>query len=497
MRDAPSSLVRACRRLNPAIALDIDVLAVQAAALVATKPDWVAGTLTNTTSDDGGAVRLSETGSVAVFTSGGTSGGATDKYHWFNGANPNGGETTWLDFWPDTSLIGPNGFTLHSIDLVLGRKDSGVVFGNAAPGSGPPKAGSKYVLTFALLESNWNRQQLGDPLYVDCALVSMAGGLVTVNVRNYGRLITVRTGRLQTRTGSGYDGTTERVSSDFVFEGDMKVSHLNVPLGFSIGVTVQGIAPGGAWLGMLPTGTLAAFDTSTFWRHSGGSNARDCGPYSPDAKGDSPLDSTKNPGYGTLSTGAVPGYGAKNTAQLTAGTPNGQWGLSREVGKAGKPQTGAGQEPHGWQAPYHVVRGVTYATSGTARVVLDLGHAPTNEVHFRAESAEPTGTSVTFSAEGSANGTSWTSLGAVTDGFVWAAGSGYRYYRITATLAGTSDGLVTPMLQAMSVTERVRYATFPYMGDADSTAQVDPVTGQTQIGERKLPLVTSNIHRGS
>lgn len=490
MLTAPTSLLKACRRLNPAVALDVDVVAVQSAALCSSHDDWTAGTLTTTAVDDKGAVRLAESGSAAVFSSGGTSGGATDHYHWFNGANNNGGETTWLDFWPDPTKIGPNGFLLHSLDLVLGRKDSGVVFGNPAPGSGPAKAGSKYVITVARLDGNWNREVLGDPVYLDCAAVAMAGGLVTINFRTAGRLITIRTGRLRTRTGSGFDGTAER-AVDFVFEGENKVSHLGVPLGFSIGVSVAGIAPGGAWLGMIPTATLAAFNTSTFWRHSGGSNARDCGPYSPDAKGAPPLDSTQNPGYGTLSTGAVPGYGAYDTATLTGGNPNGQWGLSREVGRVGKPQTGAGQEPHGWQRPYHVVRAVTYNTSGTAKVVLDLGRVPLNEVHFRADAAEPTGTSVTYSLEGCNDGVSYGLIGAVKDGdvFTVASGNALRFYRVTATLNGTADGLVSPALQAVGVTERIRFATYPYMADTDSTATIDPTTAQTEIGELKLPLL--------
>jgi hypothetical protein len=112
-------------------------------------------------------------------------------------------------------------------------------------------------------------------------------------------------------------------------------------------------------------------------------------------------------------------------------------------------------------------------------------------VHFRASAAEPTGTSVAYSLRGRNLTTdAWTSIGAVADGAILPVGQRFRYYEVTATLSGTSDGMVTPVLQDVAVTERVRFATFPYMGDVDSTAVVDPVTAQSEITAHRSPLLT-------
>ncbi|HEX5437149.1 MAG TPA: hypothetical protein VFW98_08315 [Gemmatimonadaceae bacterium] len=481
----PASLVRAAHRLNPALDLDIDIVAVVAGVGASTHDEWSDGVLTNVTVDEAGAVRLTESGSQVIFQSGGSAAEATTRYGWFWAPNRNQLETLWIDCWPDPSLIGPNGLTLHSLDIMLGRKNGSFVFGNVFGFSGGTNG--QYIIQVARLDENWNREVLGDAITIPCTAVAMDGGLISIGFRESGRTIRIQTGRLRTRTGSGLDAAGHERTADVSFEGDTKVSHLEVPMGFSIGISVTG-TPGvqGAWLGMLPTATFPAFDQSAFWRTTAG--ARDCGPYSPDADGFSPLDPGHNPGYGFLSTGAVPGYGARDTAaQNGGGTPYGQWGVSRESSTYDLPQT---IEQPGWDQPYHVVRAVTYHPDGTLVQTFDLESVPSAEVHFRADAAEPLGTSVTYGVRGRNDpGDAWTDLGAADDGTVYTGADVFRFYELTATLHASPDGLVTPVLQAAFFTARDRFATYRYTGDVDSTASVDPVTAQSEIGELKLPIL--------
>jgi len=479
----PRSLVKACRRLNPAIDVDVDIVAVVRAAGASTKEDWEAGQLTSATVDASGAVRVAESGSRVLFQSPGTSAEAlTNKYHWFSSSNNDQYETMWLDFWPDPAIVGPSGAVLHSFDVVLGRKSDGAVFGRVSTLT----AAGVYRFTVARFDEKWNREPLGTPIDIPCGEVLKDGGVVSINFRNRGRTIAIRTGRVRSSTGSGLDSTGHERTIDVQLDGDRKVSHLDVPMGFSIGIQIIGIVPQGAWLGVLPPGTYPAFDPSSFWRTTPG--ARDCGPYAPDAGGYSALDTGHNPGYGLLETGAVPGYGARNTTALTGSAPNGQWGISRQVARAQTPQTA--EEP--WNQPWHVLRAVSYAAGGAVLREFDLGAIPTNEVHFRADASEPVGTNIKYSLHGRNDpGDDWTLIGTnVADGAVLPAEQRFRYYKATASLSASPDGLTSPTLQAMFLTERIRYAVYRYMGmDVNSFASIDPVTGQSEIGELKLPLL--------
>src|ERR1044072_427083 len=180
----PRSLVKAARRLNPALDLEVDVLAVVRADGASTKDEWTAGTLTNTVADDTGAVRIAEqTGSPkTMFSSGGTSGGATDKYSVHNPShNTRVTETLWLDFWPDPGVVGPHGFVLHSVDLVLARRDGSSVFGNAFGGV---KDNGNLVLHFTRFDENWNREVIADRMVIPANKLPMDPGVVTVNFRD-------------------------------------------------------------------------------------------------------------------------------------------------------------------------------------------------------------------------------------------------------------------------------------------------------------------------
>lgn len=479
----PRSLVKACRRLNPAIDLEVDVVAVTAAAGATTQEEWGDATLTDTTADAAGAVRLSEqSGSPLTLFSSGNSTDATEVVPLANStlglADPFT-EVVWLDFWPDPAVVGPHGFTLHSLTLKLGR----LVIAGA-------KDGFRFYVT--QFDENWNRETLtqidipvdalGGGTWTAVCVIDFRAGTINGISAFEPRRIRVHTGRMRTRTGAGRDGAGAVRETDVVLEGDRRVSHLSVPKGFSIGVTAWGHAHGRGQSRVyaMPHASQARFDIASFWRAGGDQS---CGPYSPDAGGAPASDPERNPGYGFLETGAVPGYGAVDTPTVNgSGTPFGQWGIARQVSGQHYPQRGGGTSY--WERPYHTVKAVTFEPTGTVVRSFDLGATPTGEVHFRADAAEPTGTSVAFSLERSADGSAWTSIGAVADGEVLTGVNLARHYRVTATLTASADGLATPELHAIFFTERTRYATYKYLGrDVDSMVTVDPVTGQSEIGE--------------
>lgn len=483
----PRSLVKAARRLNPALDVDVDVVAVVAAVGASTKAEWEAGTLASVTVDDKGVVRLAETGSTPIFQSPGTAAEATTKWHFYYQPNHEQNEKLWLDFWPDPALLGANGFTLHSLDIKLGRNSDGQVFGSGGIANIYSKVGAGYWLEVTAFDAKWNRVRLGDAIFLKASDV-VDGATLTIDFRQRGRQLAIRTGRLRTSTGSGRDSAGVERTIDFTVDGDRKVSHPEAPIGFSIGLSIVGAGANqrGAWVGMLPSATYPFFDPAGYWRASSG-NARDCGPYAPATDGTSALDTGHNPGYGLLSTGAVPGYGAKPTSATNgSGTPYGQWGIGREVRAAQLPQTA--QEA--WGQPWHVLRAVTYAPAGSLVKVYDLGHVPTAEVHLRADAATPAGTSLAYSLRGRNVATDpWTTIGTVADGAVLTGAQLFRFYELTAQLNASADGLATPALTAAFLTERVRYATFRYAKEVNSTASIDPVTGQSEIGELKLNLL--------
>lgn len=88
---------------------------------------------------------------------------------------------------------------------------------------------------------------------------------------------------------------------------------------------------------------------------------------------------------------------------------------------------------------YYVVR---YLATGSIQTkTLDLGAIPTQSSHIEIKDATPAGCGISYTARGSNDGATWTSLGTVKDADSLAP---YRYYDVTATL--TSDGTDTPIL---------------------------------------------------
>lgn len=424
--------------------------------------------LTNTFAEQDGSLRLSETGSSTIFKSAGSSADATVPMPQHTG---NETQILWIDFWPDPAVFGPDGFVLDSLDLFMDR-------------NGLFSLSPVFAIHVTRFDVNWNREFLSDPLLLTGNAIPVVPGVVTINFRKQGRTIRIEPGRFLSRTGSGLTSGTAGVERavNITIEGDNKVSHISVSRGFSIGLEIL------ADLHLnVPyvrgSGTQPSFDVNTFWRNTN-PGGKSMGPYSIDAHGASPLDLSKYPGYGYGETGAVPGFGAIVTAQ-GGGTPFGLWGVSGQVATQNHDHVGS----NFFSQPYHVLRAVNYAASGTAIVVLDLGAVPTAEVHFRADTQEPTGTSVTFSVRGSNDSITWSGAWTPIDGAIFTSSQMFRYYEVTATLSGGTGSFTSPILNAVFITERVRFFTWRYTDDFDSSAVLDPTTGQSAIGELKLPLL--------
>jgi hypothetical protein len=464
----PVFLERAARRLNPCLELEADLLAVERAALACTPSDWGAQGA-SVTVEPSGAVRLAELTGWSIFKPAPSFLNATDLYAWEFTGNPK--EILFLDFWPDPLRFGPGGFTLKSLDVILGRKKGSVVAGVFDPAG-------VFRFSFWTFDDRWNRVAIADPIDVPASAFGLGATPYTLDLWGRGRRIAFDPGAQRTATGVGRTGAGNPRTADVDANG---VSHLVVTRGLSIGIEPIGNGAAGAFMAVFPNATAPYFDRETFWRR--GSDERVCGPYDPGADGPDALDGNKNPGDQSLSTGAVPGYGAIATTATVGGVATGQWGISRQTTKAGSPQAGE----YGWAQPYHDLKAVLYQPSGTLVTVLDLGAVPTREVHFRADDAVPVGASVAYSLEGSNDASAWTALGAVTDGAIVA--QAFRYYRVTATLTAGAGQWTTPTVQAIAITERTRFSTMRYTEAFDTSATIDPVTGQSEIAELKLPLL--------
>jgi len=88
----------------------------------------------------------------------------------------------------------------------------------------------------------------------------------------------------------------------------------------------------------------------------------------------------------------------------------------------------------GWYAPPELV---TRNVSGSLTTApIDLGSAPDDYAVISFDDFIPPGASIAYTARGSSNGTSWTSLGTVTDGQQVSA---YRYYEVTAAYSWAGE----------------------------------------------------------
>lgn len=96
-------------------------------------------------------------------------------------------------------------------------------------------------------------------------------------------------------------------------------------------------------------------------------------------------------------------------------------------------------------------------TASLQTLSLDLGATPSGSTTFNVDDTVPIGTTLTYTARGSSNNSTWTNLGTVTDG---ASLTAYRYYDFTASF--TSTGPNTPELKEISVSGGA--SSFRYFG---------------------------------
>ena len=467
---AIASIIKACQRLNPCMELDVDLLAVVRAAQASTKADWDAGTTrTNVTADpNSGALSITQTGTSSIFSQ--TT--APTVRHAFHDAN-DGSEEYALDFFFDPNIASGVAIELASIDLYLAS------FGATGSSLTFDKTGV-FRIRLGYYDVDWNLVPIGDPFDIRLKTAvgfTPAGGVYTIDFTSQTqRRFIIHPGFQNTNTGLGYDGTALR-NPNIDSKGVCHI--LNMPRGLSISIEPVGRGFQGAWIGCVANATAAQFDTTQFYRKA---SNRNCGPYNPTLQPFAANDLTHNPDD-RLITGAVPGYGAKTVG-------NGSWGIAR------RPTTKQRAQDSGntWEQPYHNLKAKTFAASGTWVGVLDMGATPTNDVELRLDDWQPTGTSITYSLRGSNTASTgpFTSIGAVVDGQILTGANRYRWYELTATLnAGPGSGtrFATPSLQSWMMVERVALSTYRYLKDFDSTVTADPVTGQSSIGELKLPVM--------
>ncbi|MFL5481132.1 MAG: Hint domain-containing protein [Gemmatimonadaceae bacterium] len=463
-----ASIIRACQRLNPCMELDVDILAVARAAQASTKADWDAGTKTNVTADaNSGALSLTQTGTSSIFSQTNT---ATVRHAFHDAVD--GSEEYALDFFFNPNIAQGVAIELASIDLYL------ATFGATGSSFTFDKNGI-FRVRLGYYDVDWNLVPIGDPFDVkaNAAGITPGGGVYTIDFTSQTqRRFIIHPGFQNTNTGLGYDGSALR-NPNIDSKG---VCHIiNMPRGLSISVEPVGRGFQGAWIGCVANATAAQFDTTAFYRRA---TNRNCGPYNPTLQPFAANDLTHNPDD-RLIAGAVPGYGAKAVT-------NGSWGIARRPTTKQRAQDSGGT----WEQPYHNLKAKTFAASGSWVGVLSMGGVPTHDLEVRLDDWQPIGTSITYSLEGSNVSAAgpWTSIGAVKDGTILVNGNYFIWYRLTASFtAGPASGtrFATPSLQAWMMVERVTLNTYRYLKDFDSTVTADPVTGQSSIGELKLPIL--------
>lgn len=458
---ALADIIKASQRLNPCVDLDVDILAVNAAAVASTTDDW--GTLPASATVDAttNAVRIAEGAATSLFSQ---TAGSSVKHHFTDGqASSKGPEEYCIEVFPSPSVFQGVPFTLASLDVAL----------NYAEGAG--YFGGVFLITLYAYDDHWHKVPLGDPIALPIAQVNN-GGVTTIDFRNtWQRRFVFAPGTLTTKTGPGRTSTGGIRTVNVDSTG---ASQLIVARGLSIGITPQGKGFQYASIGCCPTGTLAAFDPTQFWRSAPNRNT---GPYDPTMLGANAQDVNSDvDGY--LSTGAVPGYGTVSSA-------NGDWGIARKVLTQGRGQDGN----EGWHRPYFNLKAVAYQNSTTFSNVLDVGTIPTGPVDLRIDDIVPAGTSRTYALAGSNTSAAgpWTAIGAVSDGQTLDAPNLYRWYQLTPTLTAGPTGATkyaTPALQAWSVVARTTLATLRYLDTFDATDTIDPTSAQSGIGELVLPI---------
>lgn len=484
-QDAPStfpltSVIQGATRGNPCLDLDVDIVAIEAAAGATTQLDWnTYGVLpAGLTADGDGTLHLTIGAPSTLFSQ-------TADFSVFQQFNDSAGSPgpciMWLDFFPDANVLGNAPLQLANIDLYLGRNMGAIFFTGT------------YNIHVTQFDEFWNRQQIIAPIAINAK--SVTSFPYTIDFNALGQRIVFYPGQIQTQSGQGLDSSgAPRNLNVQVIAGD-PVSQFTTIRGFSIGIETGGAH---AWtapfLGCAATGFAPQFDITKFWRTT--TTNRNCGPYTPYRQGAIPGNVNLFPGPGTGDTGAVPILGQSFGGAIAV--TNGYWGRSKEIvqGPPGPPgQGGRRQNPsQGWHQPYHNLRVNSYAgwtaLQRTGVWVFNLGLIPTQQVEVRIDDAQPVGTSITYTLAGSATGTGgWVSIGTVVDGQQLLPSQFYQYYQLTAVFSPSSAGFATPNLSAFYITSRTVYNTFSYVAtEIDSTVTVDPLAGQSEIAEFKLPL---------
>lgn len=466
---AIASIIKATQRLNPCMELDVDVLAVTRSAVNSTAADWNAGVLTNVVADPStGTVRLTLVAAGTLFSQVNT----VSVIHSFQDSAL-GAEEYALDFFLDPSVAQGVHLELDSLDLHLSRMGGGLGGALVFDKSG------FFRVRVAYYDQDWKLVQMGDPIDISATLIALGGGgIYKIDFTALQRRFVFAPGAQNTNTGAGFDGTNIRT-----LNVDTKgVSHIpNIARGLSISITPMGKGFQNAFIGCVANATAAQFDTTTFWRRA---TNRNCGPYNPTNQPFAGTDLGHNPDK-YLTTGAVPGYGAKTVT-------NGTWGIARRLMEPQHAQKAAST----WEQPYHVLRVKAYAASGSIVSVLDMGAVPTNPVELRLDDWQQNGTSIAYTLKGSniSSAGAWTAISANTDGSVLTGADLYRWYQLTAAFTPGPSGATkyaSPALQAWSMVERVAITTYRYLKDVDSTTVADPVTAQSSIGELKLPVMNA------
>jgi hypothetical protein len=452
-------IVRAALRSVPTYETEVDLVAVSRVASCSTRADWEAGTLSSVTVNDRGEVSLvpSGVGLTLLDTTTGSPTIVSEPLASGNGIM----QSFTVDIWVDPASVSGQPFTLGSLTFFMDRRFTGLPFLDF------------FTVTVGTYDDQWRFVPLGDPVTITRATDNpYPTGVVTIDFpQNYGRQFIIEPGALRARTGPGINAVGALRSVDEV--GGL--STITAPRALSIEISASGRNVGGAAIGVISS--APAFDTNAFWRVRTG---RFQGPYRAASPPLSPAADVNLDGL--LATGAVPGYGARAT-----GIDGGLWGTARRVASDTIQQRNSP-----WRQPYAKVTARTVAPSGSAVVVLDMGAVPTNPVQFRADDWVRRGTALTYSLRGRNLTTdAWTTIGAVVDG--GAVPALFRYYEVTATFTATiatgGAALISPVLQAVQITERITYRTEGLTGEVDSDASVDPVTGQSSIGELVLPLM--------
>lgn len=464
---------QAAHRLNPSLDLEADIVAVQGGAKISTAADW--GTLTNVQVDAQGLLTLTKGAPTSVFSN---TAGFTILHDLQNATGLF--KVKWLDFFVDTGAL-PSPLQINSVTLKLGRQFFG---------AGGPTFNGAFVVQLFQFDESWIRVPLGDPIVILASAIA-AAGTSTVVVDFSQQAKTFIPQRFRTVSGAGRDNTgalrTQGVDPATGY------SQIYIPRGFSVMVRITGathVNSGSAFIACTDNATLANFDPNTFWRAQAAPGLRAHGPYDPSSKLFDPLDLAHNAQPG-LTVGPVPGFGAKAVA-------NGFFGADMQVSQnstdyktANDAARDAVTQP--WAVPYHDLKVETFSASGNAVSIVDLGAVPTTDVEFKADYTQPFSTTVTFSLRGSniSAAGAWTVIGAITDGTILTGANRFRWYELTTTLTAAAGAtkFATPAVQAAYFLARVRYGTTRYDSALDTTATLDPVTGDSEIAEFKLPLL--------